>query len=180
MKTNTERFDALFDAHSPRVFAYVRRHAAWSVVEDIVAETFLITWRRIDDVPHDALPWLLVVARNTLANHRRTFARHDTVQLEGDALDRLASHEPAADDVVIGRATMLHALGSLSPGEREALLLIAWDGLSPAAAAQVSGCSPRTFSVRLHRARRRLSRAIEIASETTTDHLANALPKETS
>ena len=53
---------------------------------------------------------------------------------------------------------------SLSPGERETLLLIAWDGLSTARAAAVAGCSPRTFAVRLHRARQRLDRAIATAN----------------
>jgi RNA polymerase sigma factor (sigma-70 family) len=177
-KSNTERFDVLFDEYSPRVYAYVRRHGERPAVDDIVSETFLVAWRRLGDVPDDPLPWLLVVARNTLANQRRTFARHDRVQLETSALERLASSDRPVDEHVIDRSTMLGALASLNPTEREALLLIAWDGLSPAEAADVSGCSTRTFTVRLHRARRRLARAIDTADDES--HLpSNLLAEET-
>lgn len=175
--TDTERFTALFDTFSPRVFAYVRRHIERSLVEDIVSETFLVAWRRLNEMPEEALPWLLVVARNALANQRRTFARHDRIQLETAALERLVSTDPAVDEVVIARTTMLNALTSLTLTEREALLLIAWDGLSAAEAAEVAGCSSRTFAVRLHRARRRLDRAVATA-EDEPDLPLNSLLKE--
>jgi RNA polymerase sigma-70 factor, ECF subfamily len=178
-RSDTDRFVAMFDRFSRRVYAYVRRHADLSVVDDIVSETFLVAWRRLDKVPDEPLPWLLVVARNSLANQRRTLARHDGVALESDALDRLVSAEPAVDDVVIGRQTMVRALQSLTPDEREALLLIAWDGLTPAEAGEVAGCSDRTFRVRLHRARQGLARAIETAGHIT-DLPVPALLKETS
>ena len=161
--TDTERFTALFDTFSPRVFAYIRRHIERSLVEDIVSDTFLVAWRRLHEMPEDPLPWLLVVARNALANQRRTIARHDRIQLETSALERLVSTDLAVDEVVIARTTMLNALTSLTSAEREALLLVAWDGLSAAEAAEVAGCSSRTFAVRLHRARRRLDRAIATA-----------------
>jgi hypothetical protein len=74
----------------------------------------VVAWRRLGDIPDDPLPWLLVVARNTLADQRRTFARHDQVQLETAALEQLVSSEPAVDDVVIARATMLGALESFT------------------------------------------------------------------
>src|SRR3954453_10180724 len=175
---DAERFTALFDTFSPRVFGYVRRHIERSLVEDIVSETFLVAWRRLNEVPEDPLPWLLVVARNALSNQRRTLARHDRIQLETDALERLVSTDPAVDEVVIGRTTMLTALTSLTSREREALLLIAWDGLSAAEAALVTGCSSRTFAVRLHRARRHLERAVATAGGEP-DVPLNALLKET-
>lgn len=145
--SDAERFGALFDTYSPRVFGYVRRHIERSLVDDIVSETFLVAWRRLHEMPADPLPWLLVVARNTLANQRRTVARHDRQQIETTALDRLVSTDAAVEDVVIARTTMLSALRSLTSSEREALLLIAWDGLSAAEAADVTGCSSRTFAV---------------------------------
>jgi RNA polymerase sigma-70 factor, ECF subfamily len=175
---DTERFSALFDAFSPRVFAYVRRHIERSLVEDIVSETFLVAWRRLNEMPDDPLPWLLVVARNVLANHRRSFARHDCIQLERAALERFVSTDLAVEDAVIARTTMLNALTSLTSTEREALLLVAWDGLSAAQAAEVTGCSPRTFAVRLHRARRRLDRAVATAGAEPGPPL-NFLLKET-
>jgi RNA polymerase sigma factor (sigma-70 family) len=175
---DSERFTALFDSFSPRVFAYVRRHIERSLVEDIVSETFLVAWRRLNEMPEDPLPWLLVVARNVLANQRRSFARHDRIQLETAALGRLVSTDSAVDEVVIARTTMLKALASLTSTEREALLLVAWDGLSAAEAAEVTGCSSRTFAVRLHRARRRLDRALATAG-AEPDLPLNLLLKET-
>ena len=59
------------------------------------------------------------------------------------------------------RQTLIRALGTLSTDDREALLIIAWDGLTAAQAAQVMGCSTATFNVRLHRARKRLEAAAD-------------------
>ena len=49
------------------------------------------------------------------------------------------------------------AIGTLSAPEREALLLVAWEGLEPRRAARVVGCTPAAFRARLYRARRRLA-----------------------
>ncbi|WP_404821945.1 RNA polymerase sigma factor [Oerskovia merdavium] len=61
------RFAELWEENVGRVHRYVSRHAEPHTADDVVAETFLVAWRRIDDVPEDSLPWLLVVARNTMA-----------------------------------------------------------------------------------------------------------------
>lgn len=61
---------------------------------------------------------------------------------------------------------MVQALGELTELEREALLLVAWDGLEPFDAAQVAGCSADAFEVRLVRARARLTRGM---TEPSTD-----------
>jgi hypothetical protein len=60
------RFDALFHEHHPAVQAYARRRVPPEVVDDIVSETFLVVWRRLDDVPEAPLPWLIAVARNVV------------------------------------------------------------------------------------------------------------------
>src|SRR3954454_9333069 len=64
------RFNGLFDAHYSAVRAYAWRRDP-SNADDVVAETFLVAWRRLDDVPADALPWLIGVARNVRLNARR-------------------------------------------------------------------------------------------------------------
>jgi RNA polymerase sigma-70 factor (ECF subfamily) len=174
-----QRFEALFDTYSPRVFLYVCRHTERSMVEDVVSETFLVAWRRLREVPDEPLPWLLVVARNVLANQRRALSRGERCVGDVSALDRLISNDATVEDLVVARATMLSALRALRPSEREALLLIAWDGLSTAEAARVVGCSPRTFTVRLHRARRLLCCAVERASEPPNDKPAPLLKETT-
>jgi RNA polymerase sigma-70 factor (ECF subfamily) len=73
--TRTSRFEGLFREHYPAVRAYVSRRAPYELAQDVIAETFLIAWRRFDDLPSDPLPWLYGVARRLLANQRRSAGR---------------------------------------------------------------------------------------------------------
>lgn len=139
--------------------AYALRHVGPDTAQEILSETFLVAWRRLSEVPGDAMPWLLVVARNTIANHRRSGYRRAVLQSELERLQRIAEPSPSAEVPAIERDAMLSALAALTPVEREALLLVAWDGLSAAQAAKVAGCSTSAFHVRLFRARRRLQSA---------------------
>lgn len=154
-----QRLTDLFDELSPRVFAYARRHCDSDTAQDVVSDTFLVAWRRLDDIPPNALPWLLVVARNTIANHRRFEARRDRLTNAAARIAHLAAPSDAAENQAIERATFLDALSALTSLEREALLLIAWDGLTGRDAALVAGCTQRAFEVRVSRARARLVRA---------------------
>jgi RNA polymerase sigma factor (sigma-70 family) len=155
--TDAQRFSALWDAHAHRIQAYVLRRVDRDTAQEVVAETFLVAWRRLADVPGDPMPWLLVVASNTLRNHRRSLYR--ARQLHG-VLATLAP--PPPDDpaaAVAERQDLLRGLAELSTADREAVLLVAWDGLTTAQAAEVLGCSPAAFKMRLSRARRRLDHA---------------------
>lgn len=151
-----QRFTALWTEHGPRVLAYALRHLDPDSAQDVVAETFLVAWRRLASVPDDPLPWLLVVARNTIANLRRSGHRQARLAAELERFRQIAEPAAAADVLATERAAVLDQLAALTPREREALLLIAWDGLTPAQAAKVAGCSLPAFHVRLFRARRRL------------------------
>lgn len=159
----------MFTDLSPRVFAYVRRQCATALAQDVVSETFLVAWRRRADVPSDPLPWLLVVARNLIANKRRGEVRRDQLTEVVTRLAQVAGPGAGADHEVIERDAMLTALAELTELEREAVLLVAWDGLTNRGAAQVAGCSVRAFEVRLSRARARLARATsELAKGVVT------------
>ncbi|PZS27167.1 MAG: RNA polymerase subunit sigma-24 [Pseudonocardiales bacterium] len=163
MSTSSEREDrlrALFAQYSTRVLAYALRHVGPSAAQDVVGDVFVVAWRRLDDVPDDPVPWLLVVARNTVANRRRGVARQQRLERELGALELSMGHAVGADQVAIERAAVFAALAELSTAEREALLLVAWDGLSAQDAASVVGCSRHAFEVRLHRARNRLRREL--------------------
>jgi RNA polymerase sigma-70 factor (ECF subfamily) len=155
------RLAALFDDFAPRVFSYARRHCDLASAQDVVSDTFLVAWRRIADVPAQPLPWLLVVARNTIANRRRHELRQDRLADTVGRLSRLAGPASGVDQSVVERDSLLAALAELTPIEREALLLVAWDGLSGKDAAAVARCSVRAFEVRLSRARARLTRAAD-------------------
>jgi len=153
---NEQRFVALWREFSPRVMAYALRHLDSDTAQDVVSETFLVAWRRLAAVPDDPLPWLLVVARNTIANLRRSGHRQARLAAELERWRQVAEPAEAADVLATERAAVLAGLAALTPKEREALLLVAWDGLRPEQAAKVAGCSLPAFHVRLFRARRRL------------------------
>src|SRR4051794_39919001 len=140
-----ERFERIYAQHRDAVRAYVRRRAPESVVDDVVADVFLVCLRRIDDVPRNALPWLYGVARKTLANERRK--RHDA------PFAREVAHEPEP----AGDPQLAAAFAALSDSDREVLRLVAWEGLTPHDAARVLECSPVAARVRYHRAKSRLA-----------------------
>jgi RNA polymerase sigma-70 factor (ECF subfamily) len=132
------------------VRAYAWRRQA-DIADDVVAETFLVAWRRLDQVPDGGeLPWLLGVARKVRLNLRRGDRRRSAL---ADRLQPVAAAGPAADPPD-GR--LARALGELAERDREILLLDAWEGLDNAAIARVLRCSRATVAVRKSRARRRL------------------------
>jgi len=149
----------MFDRHAKRVYAYAARRSTPDVANEVVAETFLIAWRKLDGVPTEPLPWLLNVAGKALANRRRSSQRRDafTAGLAG-TLRALPPLDPT--DAVPTRMAIKEALDRLPPAEREALTLVAWDGLDVGSGAAAAGCSRATFSVRLHRARRRMMKEL--------------------
>ena len=151
------RFEQLYRNHAESVRAFVLRRIGSIDAADIVSETFLIAWRRFDQVPSEPLPWLLGVARNVLANANRSQRRKTALlaRLGADLPGIQVSGAPRDD-----RERIASAMNRLSQRDREALILVAWDGLTVAQAGTVVGCSPRTFSVRLHRARKRLHRRL--------------------
>lgn len=153
------RLEQLFAAHGPAVFAFARRRSSAADADEVVSATFLVAWRRLDEVPDNALPWLLGVARRSLANLRRGEARQSALQ---QRLAGATAHEVSAgppESGVSGRVQ--RALATLPPAERDALTLLAWDELTPDEVAVVLGCSRAAVYVRIHRARRRLARTLE-------------------
>jgi RNA polymerase sigma-70 factor (ECF subfamily) len=163
-----DRFKAIYDAHYPAVLRYAARRVGAEAARDIAAETFLTAWRRLDRVPPgQPLPWLYATARKCLANELRRQDRRDRLdsRIRTEVLrgQDLAGPEPG--ERVADRLAALAALDALRPDDQEALRLIEWEQLDVAAAAQVMGCSAATFRVRLHRARRRLARALSEADD---------------
>ena len=101
-------------------------------------------------MPADAKPWLLGVARRVLANQRRAAVRRTSLA------ERTRSEAPRAPAEAPDAPPILRALRRVSPGDREILMLIAWDGVTVEEAAAVLGCSRGAAKVRFHRAKRRL------------------------
>src|SRR5690606_34861010 len=126
--------------------------------ESIAAETMAVAWRRLDSIdPKSCLPWLLATPRNLLMAEAR---QSRDIPADGPARDLpdesipdlpVESLDPAID----------RALASLEPLDREAILLVAWDELTPKEAAESLGIKPTTFRVRFHRARNRFRSCFE-------------------
>lgn len=144
------------EAHTAAVLAYALRRASRDDAADVVAETFLVAWRRLDEIDErTALPWLYAVARNVLLSQRRATGRQQAIA------ERVAAGLPEAGEMPSGRPRVLDALAALSEGEREVLMLAAWEELSSSEAARVLGCSATAYRIRLHRARRHLRERLD-------------------
>ncbi|MGI5321750.1 RNA polymerase sigma factor [Actinomadura nitritigenes] len=160
------RFTRLYDENHRRVLAYALTHAEPHTAEDIAGETFLIAWRRLDEVHDPALPWLLAVARNLLHKQRDRGRRGRDLAERVRALG--TPRDLAAWDVaehVVERETALAAVAALPERDLEVLALVNWHGLDARQAARVLRCSVPAFAVRLHRARKRLARALDAAGD---------------
>jgi RNA polymerase sigma factor (sigma-70 family) len=159
-------FRSAYQEHFSIVYRYLAsRSSNYSDVPDLTAEVFATLWRRVDAVPRDSdlRPWLIGVARNVLANHRRGIKRRERLALRLAAEpQRGGSTEPDAE--LLSRLGL--ALQLLPTRDREALLLVLWDDLSHQDAAKTLGCSRNALDVRLHRARRRLARAFGPEDQT--------------
>jgi RNA polymerase sigma-70 factor (ECF subfamily) len=150
-----QRFEALFRAHYPALTRYAVRRVGEPAAAEVVAEAFLVAWRRLDEVPDEPLPWLYGVARRVIANERRRRSRAERLVDRIGGQPPPAPHDPA--DTVGDRLRVRAALERLSERDREVLLLTEWERLGPADAARVLGCSTAAYHVRLHRARRRIA-----------------------
>ncbi|WBB78257.1 RNA polymerase sigma factor [Micromonospora sp. WMMD882] len=153
-----DRFRRVYAANFEPLLAYaLRRVQQPEDAADVVADTFLVAWRRSRDVPPEAEArlWLYGVARRVLANHHRAGARRERL---GDRLrQRLrggAGVDPGSE--VPERLTVRAALARLGELDREVLMLTFWEGLEPREAAVVLGVSAAAVRTRLSRARARL------------------------
>lgn len=162
------RFVALYEENARDLLAYAQRRIPVAEdAADLVAETFLIAWRRLGEVPQgsEARLWLYGVARHALSNQRRgELRRARLAERLRSELTAAALSAPAAD---AGNAPVLRALAGLGEEDREVLLLAGWEELAPREIARVLGISTVATRSRLHRARRRLRAAMDGVEEAT-------------
>lgn len=166
-----ERFEDLFAANHDAVLGYLlRRSPSGDDAADLLAETFLTAWRRLDDVPAEGMAraWLYGVARRTLANHRRGVRRRHAL---ADRLRGELTELSAVEDTAMS-AEAVAAFEALSDRDRELLTLVAWEGLDTAEIAVVLDCSRNAVRIRLHRARRRFERLLAIHKHPRAERLA--------
>ena len=162
------RFRAVYDACYTDLLRFVQRRSHPSHAEDVVAEVFLVAWRRLEDMPpvdDGARAWLFGVARRSLLNSQRGQDRRKALAV------RIAASPPVAPvsddtDVVDRRLDLAAAWPRLSATDQEALALTVWDGLTAPEAAAVLQISAVAFRLRLSRARRALRQHLHPPADT--------------
>ena len=125
------RFRRLFEDHGEQVLLYFKRRTDADSAHDGAADTFLVAWRRIDEIPLEKeLPWLYGVARRVLSQQRRSSGRRLNLTRK---LSGLAEADAPAPDTVVLRnseyVAVTTALERLKPRDRELLRLAVWEEL---------------------------------------------------
>lgn len=157
------RFRRLYQAYFCPIQAYtVNRLGPVDEVADVVAEVFMTAWRRLADIPPppgDRL-WLYGTARRVISRRHRSASRlHNLVRrLAADQRQAERRHKEQSLDWAQDPAQerLLAAVARLKPADREALLLVHWEQLTYAEAAETLGCSVNAIGIRVHKAKARL------------------------
>jgi RNA polymerase sigma-70 factor (ECF subfamily) len=157
------RFETIWNEHRLQVLAYCLRRISGADAEDACAETFLVVWRRLDEVPPPpkTLLWIFGIARHVLSNQNRAFYRRGRLRERLTNLGVSPSSDPV--DFVVqsteGRR-VAEAVNRLKPTDREIVRLDAWEDLTREEISEVMGMTRAAVDQRIHRAYERLSRAL--------------------
>ena len=157
-------FINLYHDNYRMLLAYARRRVDEQTADEVVSETFLVAWRRRDEVPEGyERAWLFGVARNTILTAARSARRLSRlrIRMRGATTPGWAD-EPS--EVTDRASTLLPALRSLREADREILMLVAWEEMTHAEIGQTMGISANAVAIRVHRARKRLADRMDALS----------------
>lgn len=162
-QTTNERLSELFAGHYLGVVAYCARRIGRSDAEDAAADVFAIASRRVGEIDWStARPWLYGIARGVIFNRWRSLRRRYLAF--GVVAGRADLPQDGPDDVVIRHAeddSVISALRTMKPTDREVLMLAAWEELTGPEIAQTLGISAAAAHQRLHRARERFATSFQ-------------------
>jgi RNA polymerase sigma-70 factor, ECF subfamily len=166
--------DEWFRRYAARLLAYLLHRTDPQTAQDVLQEVFVVAFGKADQVPEEPLGWLFGTGRRVLANRHRGARRHD--RLIARLIDDVGREsDPGTAELKLAFA---QTLATLPPADREVLTLTGWYELTPTQAAEALGCTPSAYAVRLHRARKRLAGALDVAGyrgDTTAGRFAEAL-----
>jgi RNA polymerase sigma-70 factor (ECF subfamily) len=159
------RFEAVVHEVFDPLQRYLGRRLPADQVDDVLSETLLVVWRRLDDIPTDGtLPWCYAVARRCLANHRRSAGRRRALA------ERLATQPVLPVETDSGDPDLEVALSRLSENDQELLRLWAFEELEPKDIATVTGLTANAVSLRLTRAKKKLERELTRQNPARAGH----------
>ncbi|MFV0428493.1 MAG: RNA polymerase sigma factor [Arachnia sp.] len=159
-KRDEARFTDLYHESVSRVYAYLRRHAAPDEAEPILTEVYLRAWQHVGELDPPALGWLITTARRLIIDQQRASSRRE--RLSGDVFALVRSDSgPDPAEAAVSRTAAKSALRQLPEIDREALLLVAWEGLTHDEAAEVLGCTRGAFTARIRRAREHVAALLD-------------------
>ena len=159
----SERFRRLFDDHYRALFQYCARRLTVAEANDAMADTFVVAWRKIGQVPlgAEARPWLFGVARNVVKNAHRSSRRRERLRVKAWSVSGLPPDEPEA--LVVRHAEdemVVEVIATLSRSDQEILRLHTWEDLTASEIAVVLGVSPQAAHMRINRATTRFAKAL--------------------
>ena len=153
-----DEFTAIYRDYQTPIAKFLARRVEFVDVEDLCSEVFEIAWtKRSQAVAGFELPWLYRIASFVIANSRRKTAGRSRLI---SALS-VADHSPSAEAIAIADIALADAWGKLSAAERGILALVAFEGLRVDQVAASLGLTPNAASIRLHRARTKLSELLK-------------------
>ncbi|WP_164479265.1 RNA polymerase sigma factor [Nakamurella antarctica] len=152
MSEEKQLLEKWFKLYADRVFSYLLHRTDPQTAQDLVQDVFILAFRKLEHIPEPPLGWLFAAARRLLANKTRGFRRRDMLLARiSEAAAETADRDHA--DIMLTFASLLKPL---SAQDREILTLTAWYGLTASEGAMALGCSVSAYTVRLHRARKKL------------------------
>ena len=157
-----KNFPALYERTNRQISQYVFRRISFDV-EDVVDDIYTIAWRKREDMPNDheeALLWLYAIGRKVIANKVRWKARLDRFNKLNNPLVAAEARNGSPRDNWVQEALI-----SMPVIQREALMLVEWDGLCIAEAAEVLGVPGTTVTKRLHSAREVFAKNYSVIEE---------------
>jgi RNA polymerase sigma-70 factor (ECF subfamily) len=162
--TRHRRFEDLYQEHRLEVLAYCARRLDRHDAVDACSETFLVAWRRLDDIPPppESLPYLYGIANKVVSNQFRSLRRRGRLDARLAALGLPVAPDPSLLVVQNARAQeIVAAVRRLKPKDREIVMLYAWEDLSRETIARMMGMTRSALDQRIHRANQRLARILE-------------------
>lgn len=163
-----ECYEDIFFRYYPRVRGFLARRLRPTDIDDVLAETFLVVWRRFEDLPPEGPPrtgWLLQTARLTMLNYLRSHQRHDALRTRLASTGRQRINQGDGVDLDNGGfedEILEAAFTALGADDQLILSLVAWDQCSTDELAEILACSTGAARTRLSRARARFREQLEV------------------